>query len=205
MLWMLPLAVPPPGAHLILAGLGRLRGRFLVHLRGGLHQDQPKTPLSSPPAGKIRPLQGVGSVLPPLSVGKMTLRPYGALNYSQNSAARVTNQCWLRHSSRKRPLKLSTNAFCDGLPGSMNRSSHPFRRPRYRAVDQRTRARCRPRSVLDSHVSRRPLRGYPQRRRRGARMLPHMPRPLGCNRPRRLESGIADPVVSKNTNALPSS
>ena len=25
-------------------------------------------------------------VLPPLSVGEMTLRPYGALNYSQNSA-----------------------------------------------------------------------------------------------------------------------
>ena len=25
------------------------------------------------------------AVLPPLSVGEMTLRPYGALNYSQNS------------------------------------------------------------------------------------------------------------------------
>ena len=43
--------------------LGRLRGRFLVHLIGGLHQDQPKTRLSSPPAGKIRPLQGAGSAL----------------------------------------------------------------------------------------------------------------------------------------------
>ena len=46
-----------------LAGPGRLWGRFLVHLKGGLHQDQPKTRLSSPPAGKVRPLQGVGSAL----------------------------------------------------------------------------------------------------------------------------------------------
>jgi len=57
-------------AHLFLAGLGRLPGRFLVHLKGGLHQDQPETGLSAPPAGKVRPLQGVGSALrvfsPPL-------------------------------------------------------------------------------------------------------------------------------------------
>src|SRR5215212_3171034 len=31
--------------------------------------------------------------------------------------ARLVNQCSLRHSSRKRPLKDSTYAFCVGLPG----------------------------------------------------------------------------------------
>jgi hypothetical protein len=31
----------------------------------------------------------------------------------------VENSVSLRHSSRKRPLKLSTKAFCVGLPGAM--------------------------------------------------------------------------------------
>jgi hypothetical protein len=31
----------------------------------------------------------------------------------------VENRVSLRHSSRKRPLKLSTKAFCVGLPGVM--------------------------------------------------------------------------------------
>jgi hypothetical protein len=29
------------------------------------------------------------------------------------------NQCWLRHSSRNFPLKLSMNAFSTGFPGLM--------------------------------------------------------------------------------------
>src|SRR5690606_16231231 len=34
----------------------------------------------------------------------------------------------LRHSSRKRPLKLSFTPFCEGLPGSMNRMAMPASR-----------------------------------------------------------------------------
>jgi len=47
---------------LILGGIGRLPVRIVVHLKGGLHQDHPKT-LSTSPAGEIRPLQGIGSAL----------------------------------------------------------------------------------------------------------------------------------------------
>ena len=32
----------------------------------------------------------------------------------------VENSVSLRHSSRKRPLKLSTKAFCVGFPGAMS-------------------------------------------------------------------------------------
>ena len=31
----------------------------------------------------------------------------------------LVNRCSLRHSSRSRPLKLSTKPFCIGLPGAM--------------------------------------------------------------------------------------
>ena len=37
-------------------------------------------------AGKLVNWDAPRPVLPPLSVGEMTLRPYAALNYSQNSA-----------------------------------------------------------------------------------------------------------------------
>ena len=61
-------------------------------------------------------------VLPPLSVGKMTLRLYGALNYSQNSARD------LRPSLRD---KWSVNAFfakgCVHITNSKQRKHH-FRR-----------------------------------------------------------------------------
>lgn len=33
--------------------------------------------------------------------------------------AKLTNQCWLRHSSRNLPLKLCRKPLCMGLPGSM--------------------------------------------------------------------------------------
>jgi hypothetical protein len=39
--------------------------------------------------------------------------------------ARLVNQCSLRHSSRKRPLKDSTYAFCVGSPGVISRSVRP--------------------------------------------------------------------------------
>ena len=35
------------------------------------------------------------------------------------TSARLENTSSFRHSSRKRPLKLSTNPFCCGLPGAM--------------------------------------------------------------------------------------
>ncbi len=35
------------------------------------------------------------------------------------ASAKVMNQCWLRHASRSRPLKLSIYGFCVGLPGSL--------------------------------------------------------------------------------------
>ena len=41
-------------------------------------------------------------------------------------ACRISlNQCSFRHSSRKRPLKLSINPFCVGLPGWIKRNSTP--------------------------------------------------------------------------------
>jgi hypothetical protein len=43
------------------------------------------------------------------------------------ASARLTNQFVFRHSSRNFPLKLSTKAFCTGLPGWMKRSSTPQR------------------------------------------------------------------------------
>src|SRR2546430_16131430 len=41
------------------------------------------------------------------------------------ASARSRNQCWFKHSSRNLPLKLSTNAFSTGLPGSMKSSVIP--------------------------------------------------------------------------------
>ncbi len=35
------------------------------------------------------------------------------------ASLRLVKRCSLRHSSRKRPLKLSTKPFCVGLPGAM--------------------------------------------------------------------------------------
>ena len=41
------------------------------------------------------------------------------------ASASDPNQCSFRHSSRNLPLKLSTYAFCVGLPASISRSSMP--------------------------------------------------------------------------------
>ena len=43
----------PTPRMLNFVGIGRLPGRFVVHLKGGLHQDHPKTGLSSPPASVV--------------------------------------------------------------------------------------------------------------------------------------------------------
>ena len=59
----LGLVTEPTPSMLIFVGIGRLPVRFVVHLKGGLHQDHPKTCLPTPPAGKFRPLQGPGSAL----------------------------------------------------------------------------------------------------------------------------------------------
>jgi hypothetical protein len=37
----------------------------------------------------------------------------------RRAAGRLPNNCSLRHSSRNRPLKFSTNPFCCGLPGAI--------------------------------------------------------------------------------------
>ena len=42
----LGLVSEPTPRMLIFVGIGRLPGRFVVHLKGGLHQDHPKTGLS---------------------------------------------------------------------------------------------------------------------------------------------------------------
>ena len=43
------------------------------------------------------------------------------------AAARLENQCMLRHSSRNFPLKLSLVAFCQGFPGAMKALLTPQR------------------------------------------------------------------------------
>ena len=45
---------------------------------------------------------------------------------TRRASARLVNQLGSRHSSRKRPLKLSIKALCIGLPGSMKDSFTPF-------------------------------------------------------------------------------
>jgi len=52
------------------------------------------------------------------------MRPYrvvvDALGFDDPKAsASVMKTCSFRHSSRMRPLKLSTKLFCIGLPGAM--------------------------------------------------------------------------------------
>src|SRR5918996_909469 len=56
----------------------------------------------------------------------------------RRASARLVNQLWSRHSSRKRPLKLSIEPFCIGLPGSMKNSFTPW--------SWAQRSRSRPRS-----------------------------------------------------------
>ena len=41
------------------------------------------------------------------------------------ASAKLRNQPWFRHSPRNFPLKLSTKAFCTGLPSWMKWSSTP--------------------------------------------------------------------------------
>ena len=42
------------------------------------------------------------------------------------ASARERNHSTLRHSSRKRPLKLSLVPFCQGLPGSISAVAMPL-------------------------------------------------------------------------------
>src|SRR5919107_766409 len=62
---------------------------------------------------------------------------------TRRASGRLVNQPWSRHSSRKRPLKLSIEPFCIGLPGSMKNSFTPFSLARQREVDGDGRALAR--------------------------------------------------------------
>jgi hypothetical protein len=52
--------------------------------------------------------------------GRAVLSPLLHASMIRRAAGRVPNRCSFRHSSRNRPLKLSTNPLCCGLPGAMS-------------------------------------------------------------------------------------
>jgi transposase InsO family protein len=62
-------------------------------------------------------------------LGQYSRRQFASVS---RTSFRVRNQLVLRHSSRSRPLKLSTCPFCIGLPGSMFNCERPHSSLDYR-------------------------------------------------------------------------
>ena len=90
----------------------RQRLRLLFRLLLAAHRSHPRggrRPCPYHPAGRWSPRTLRGHLR---SSNELTLLP-------PVNPPRLENRCSLRHSSRKRPLKLSTNSFCWGLPGVM--------------------------------------------------------------------------------------
>ena len=87
-------------------------------------------------------------------------------------------------ASRIRPLKLSTNPFCMGLPGAMNAARCPVWRQRLRSRCRSVRGHCRTRSCLGCRVARSdgPV---PGQHAVGRSMCPVAPRDIPGSRRRR--------------------